>query len=137
MWVGLLAGVSFIATPAKFGATSLSLSVALDVGRVTFAIFNIVEWIALAVLAAAVVFSGPTAFSSGVTALLAALLAAQTVWLLPVLSKRIGAIIAGHSPPPAPYHWIYIGMDVAKVGLLIAMAWSQAAKLSAVPPTTA
>ena len=131
LWVGLLAGVSFIATSAKFGATSLSLPVALDVGRVTFALFNIVEWTALALLVAAVVFSEPSAFSSVMTALLAALLAAQTVWLLPALNDRIGAIIAGHAPPSAPYHWIYIGMDLAKVGLLIAMAWSQAVKLSA------
>lgn len=130
VWAGLLVGVSFIATPAKFYAPSLSLPVALDVGRVTFALFNIVEWISLAALVVAVVFSGPSAFSSAMTALLAALLAAQTVWLLPVLNERIGAIVAGHSPPPAPYHWVYIGMDMAKVGLLIAIAWTQAVKLS-------
>jgi len=136
VWAGLLVGVSFIATPAKFGATSLSLPVALDVGRVTFALFNTIEWISLAVLIVAVVFSGPSAFSSAMTALLAALLAAQTVWLLPTLNERVGAIVAGHTPPPAPYHWIYIGMDAAKVVLLVAMARSQAVKLSEALSTT-
>ena len=136
LWAGLLIGVSFIATPVKFGATSLSLPVALDVGRVTFALFNIVEWIAFTALVVAVVFSGPSVPSSAMTALLAALLAAQTVWLLPVMNERIGAIIAGQSPPTAPYHWIYIGMDVTKVGLLIAIAWFQAAKLSTALTTT-
>jgi hypothetical protein len=40
LWLGLLLGVSFLATPAKFLAPSLALPVALDVGRHTFAVFN-------------------------------------------------------------------------------------------------
>lgn len=31
-WAGMLAGVSFLATPVKFEAASLSLPVALEVG---------------------------------------------------------------------------------------------------------
>jgi hypothetical protein len=42
-WLGLLAGVSFLATPVKFMAPSLSLPVALDVGRQTFSVFNPLE----------------------------------------------------------------------------------------------
>jgi len=51
LWIGLLVGVGFIATPTKFQAQSLSLPVTLDVGRSTFAIWNNVEWVVLAVLA--------------------------------------------------------------------------------------
>ena len=43
LWIGLLLGVSFLATPVKFQAPSLTLPVALDVGRQTFAVFNGVE----------------------------------------------------------------------------------------------
>src|SRR5690606_30735313 len=43
LWTGLLLGVSFLATPVKFLAPSLSLPVALDVGRQTFMVFNWVE----------------------------------------------------------------------------------------------
>ena len=43
VWFGVLAGVSFLATPIKFMAPSLSLSVALDVGRQTFAALNPLE----------------------------------------------------------------------------------------------
>lgn len=39
-WAGFLAGVSFLATPVKFLAPSLTLPVALDVGRQTFFAFN-------------------------------------------------------------------------------------------------
>jgi hypothetical protein len=52
LWCGLLLGVSFLATPAKFMAPSLSLVVALDVGRQTFAVMNKVEWLFVAVLLA-------------------------------------------------------------------------------------
>ena len=41
--LGLLIGVSFLATPVKFRAASLDLPVALDVGRVTFELFSKVE----------------------------------------------------------------------------------------------
>ena len=50
-WFGMLLGVSFLATPAKFLAPSLTLGVALDIGRQTFAILNKVEWLFSAVLA--------------------------------------------------------------------------------------
>ncbi len=50
LWIGLLIGASFLATPAKFLAPSLSRAAALDVGRHTFAIFNKVEWLPAATL---------------------------------------------------------------------------------------
>ena len=43
LWAGLTLGVAFLATPAKFLAPSLSLTVALDVGRQTFHLYNRVE----------------------------------------------------------------------------------------------
>lgn len=43
IWVGMLLGVSFLATLAKFVAPSLTLPVALDVDRRTFGDFNPIE----------------------------------------------------------------------------------------------
>ncbi len=40
IWAGVALGVAFVATPAKFLAPSLSLPVALDVGRHTFAVYD-------------------------------------------------------------------------------------------------
>jgi hypothetical protein len=134
LWFGLLVGVSFIATPAKFGATTLGLPVALDVGRATFGLFNGIEWGMLALLATVVIFSGPFAFASFATVLLAVILTAQTTWLLPILNDRIAEIIGGHTPVPAPYHIIYIAADLAKGGLLAAMVWAQAKRLAAQMP---
>src|SRR5690606_9509596 len=53
VWIGALLGVSFLATPVKFLAPSLTLPVALDVGRQTFHWLNRVE----IVLAAATLVS--------------------------------------------------------------------------------
>ena len=44
-WLGILLGVSFLATTVKFQAPSLDLPTALDVGRVTFALLSKVEWV--------------------------------------------------------------------------------------------
>lgn len=78
LWLGMLIGVSFIGTPAKFGAATLSLPVALDVGRTTFALFNWIEWGMLALLVVVVVFSGPLAFASLATVVVALILTLQT-----------------------------------------------------------
>ena len=43
IWAGLLAGVSFVATPAKFLAPSLPMTQALDVGRWTFHVLSSAE----------------------------------------------------------------------------------------------
>jgi hypothetical protein len=42
VWSGLLIGVSFVATPARFLAPSLQLPQALDVGRWTFHVLTLV-----------------------------------------------------------------------------------------------
>jgi hypothetical protein len=129
LWLGLLVGVSFVATPLKFNAASLSLPVALDVGRATFSIFNDIEWVMLASLLAAVVLSGPSPIPSAATLLLAAALLLQSGWLLPALNQRIAAIIAGNNPRPSPDHIYYIAADVAKVVLLVAIFWSKASQM--------
>jgi hypothetical protein len=53
LWAGMLIGVSFLATPAKFLAPSLILPVALDVGRQTFGLFSLVEIVFASILVAA------------------------------------------------------------------------------------
>src|SRR5690606_22365267 len=55
VWIGALLGVSFLATPVKFLAPSLTLPVALDVGRQTFHWYNRLELVfaALALASAA------------------------------------------------------------------------------------
>jgi len=44
LWSGLILGVSFIATPVKFMAQNLTMPVAMEIGKVTFRLFNKLEW---------------------------------------------------------------------------------------------
>lgn len=119
-WFGFSAGVSFLATPAKFLAPSLSLPVALDVGRQTFAVLNKVEWVlatALLLLVAVLPVRRSWLATAGATAA-AGLVLLEAVWLLPALDARVGIIIAGGTAPDSGLHQAYIAIEAAKLALL-------------------
>ena len=120
VWAGLLAGVSFLATPVKFLAPDLSLPVALEVGRVTFRALN---WTELGFGVVAVVVSR---MAGGRTLTLAlavvlALVVAQTVWLLPVLGERTDIVVAGGTLPPSSLHTWYVVIEIGKLFALLAI----------------
>lgn len=124
LWLGLLLGVAFLATPAKFLAPSLPLPAALDVGRHTFAIFNKVEWLLAVVLLLLALAPPRMGLHVGAALTAALIVAVETVWLLPLLDQRVSLVIAGQPPPPSDYHNLYIGLDVAKLvalGLIAAL----------------
>lgn len=120
-WIGLLVGVSFIATPVKFQAPSLDLPVALDVGRVTFALFNHVEWAMVLLAAFVALISGFPRGWSLLLGLVIILLALQTFWLLPELNERIRAIIADKIPQPSHHHMLYAFAETLKLLSLLGM----------------
>lgn len=118
LWLGILIGVSFLATPVKFQAPSLSLAVALDVGRATFALLSKVEWaLALGLLVAAFRASRRLWVAGGVILLIS--LGAQSFWLLPILDARVSQIMEGASVAPSQYHLVYVATDVLKVAVLL------------------
>lgn len=123
IWAGLILGVSFIATPVKFQAPHLTLPVALEVGKATFHLFNMVEWciiIAVMILAA---ISANIQKKLFMAVLLLAVIALQSFWLLPVLDVRTDEVIAGGALSPDHYHWFYIGTEILKLALTIMAAW--------------
>ena len=132
LWLGLLIGVAFLATPVKFMAPSLSLPVALDVGRYTFYVFNKVEWVLAVVLVVApsgggMVWPRLLAVAAGIV------MVVETVWMLPLLDHRVGIIIAGRTPPASDLHVLYIVMEVAKALLLGSIAFDRARRLVRAP----
>jgi hypothetical protein len=123
LWAGVLIGVSFLAAPAKFAALSLSLPVAMDVGRQEFGTLNLVE-IGLVVLTLALAALARPGRKIWVgIAIAAAIVAAQTVWLLPVLDARAALIIQGETPPAAPWHTFYILAEILKLLALLVTGW--------------
>jgi hypothetical protein len=122
LWLGVLLGVSFLATPVKFQAQSLSLAVALDVGQVTFALLSNVEWALAVGTAGCLIASRPRYSDSLIFVAVVAIVAAQTFWFLPVLDVRLEAVIAGTPPSPSSHHMFYVAAEGAKALLLAGLA---------------
>lgn len=136
-WLGMLVGVSFLATPVKFQAPSLDLPVALDVGRVTFALFSRIEWIPAVLLLAVVVLPRLSGWVIAAAMVAVALLAAEFFWLLPVLDARVEAIIAGEPLPSSTYHFLYASAEVVKALLLLAIGLGSLLRLASPPAASA
>ena len=122
LWLGLLLGVSFIATPVKFAAPTLTLPVALDVGRVTFSLFSKIEWAIAALLLLNVFIAKPSKTIAGATLIAGLIVLFQALYLLPVLDERMTAAIAGSPQPSSAHHAIYVWLEAAKAVLLATIA---------------
>ena len=123
LWAGGLLGVSFIAAPAKFWAPSLTLPVALDVGRHTFQFFNKLEVVALVILLILVFRATRDSLTRGLASLIGLLLLFQTFWLLPMLDQRVFIVLQGQTPPESRLHLVYIACDAWRFLLLVSIAW--------------
>jgi hypothetical protein len=128
LWVGLSIGVSMIATPVRFTASTITRPVALDVGRVVFAALNKAELAALVLLLIVIRVSGAARRWWAVGALLTLIVLAQGVWLIPELAARTDIIIAGGEPPPSYAHAIYSSLELVKIGLLLYCGFSTLAE---------
>lgn len=123
-WAGLLFGVSFLATPVKFQAPSLALSVGIDVGRYTFLWLNRLEWAGVALLAF-LLWRGTRSLSVRTAgAAIALIVAVETWWLLPLLDERAQIVIDGGEAPPSRLHQVYIALDLAELILLLGLGFA-------------
>lgn len=124
VWLGLVVGVSFIATPAKFLAPTLDLSTALDVGRHTFGVFAIVERAAAIALGVLLLLArrDVTVVLPGAAIVLSVV--AEQIWLLPLLDARVEIIMQGEMPQASVLHFIYVALEGLKLVLLSGLAWA-------------
>lgn len=118
-WVGMTVGVSMIATPVRFTATSITRPVALDVGRVVFAALNKAEFVALVLLLLIVRVSDRTRELRAWCSVLVLIVLAQGAWLIPELAARTDVILTGGEPPASYAHAMYSSLELAKIGLLL------------------
>ena len=119
-WFGMTAGISLLATPIRFTASTITRPVALDVGRVVFSALNKAELVALVVLLIVIRASGRARRWWGVAAVLALIVLAQATWLLPQLVERTDLVLAGIEPPPSYVHGVYSMLELMKLGILFA-----------------
>lgn len=123
LWAGLMLGVSFIATPVKFMAPHLTLPVALEIGKVTFQVFNKVEWSIFTLTLLSLIPSGGNSIKWFSIGGLFILLFLQTFWLLPYLNIRADQIIAGEPANPGVHHWLYISFESLKIIIALGSVW--------------
>lgn len=121
LWIGVLIGVSFIATPVKFKAQSLTLPVALDVGQTTFAAFSRIERFFAILLIAIYVAMAATIGPLVLVGFITGLVIFQSAWLLPALNRRASFVMAGRAPPPSRIHLTYGAMEGLKLVALTAL----------------
>ncbi len=117
-WFGMTAGVSLLATPLRFTASTITRPIALDVGRVVFAALSKAELMALVVLIIVVRASGRARSMWAVCGVLALILIAQSAWLLPELAVRTQMVIDGRELPQSWAHAIYSTLELTKLGIL-------------------
>lgn len=126
LWAGLVLGVSFLATPVKFRAASLSLPVALEVGSHTFHLLTRIEvGLGLILAAAAWLPAHLRSWSYVLWCLPLALVLVQVFAVLPPLDARLRLIVDGGTPGPSHLHLVYVGLESAKLCVLIGLGiWS-------------
>lgn len=118
VWLGMVMAISFVETPLKFQAPGITLSLGLGIGRLVFPVLNLLELLsALAVTGLLLRRRRRGATSRRVWALLAglwAVLLTQAFGLRPVLDDRVAVLIAGGEVPDAPWHLLYIALELLK-----------------------
>ncbi len=98
------------------------MPVALDVGRHTFGVFSIVEIVATVLLLLLAVAHGRRPQVVVAAVLVAAIVASQAFWLLPVLETRVETILERGRPEETSAHDFYVALEVGKGVLLIWLA---------------
>lgn len=121
VWTGLIQGVSFFATPAKFLASSITLPIALDVGRATFRVSLLIELGFAFALVAAGIFAFGWGGKTLVAAAILVALAVQRTALLPSLDARTTLVIAGAQLPLSWHHLAWIAADAVRFFLLLGL----------------
>lgn len=125
LWAGIVLGVSFIATPAKFLAPSLSLPQALEVGRATFYVLRWIECGFVVILISMLLITFANIKMNVWFPIIAAILCLliNYVGLQPYLDKRATLIISGQAIAQSNQHKVYVFIEMIKLIALMVAGW--------------
>lgn len=125
IWLGIVLGVSFLATPVKFRAQGVSIETGLAIGRVTFESLNAEEFF-FAVALLAVTFAGNTQGNRPYLLLAAVLvLVLQLGAVRPLLKTQSDTVLReGDSGARSTMHYLYVGLEIVKVVVLAVGAFA-------------
>jgi hypothetical protein len=128
VWLGMVLAISFLEAPLKFRAEGVELRVGLAIGGIVFRALNIAEVVWAVVIALCLSVAGPSRPVLVLAAVTALLLAVQLLLVRPRLTRRSARVLAGQGAPRSCAHHAYLGLEVLKLGALVALG---AALLSA------
>ncbi|WP_170378538.1 hypothetical protein [Ruegeria atlantica] len=116
VWMGAAVSGNLIAAPAKFQAPSLTLPVALDVGRMQFLWIGVFEAFCTLLIALLLLSFRQKPSLSLIVAL--CVFGFQRLWLLPLLNARTHLIIAVQPVEDSSLHLLYVASEFLKIGFL-------------------
>lgn len=121
-WLGMVAAISFLEAPIKFRAPGVTLPIGLGIGRLVFKALNTVEIVLALALWTSCIFARPGMAALILLALATIVLLIQVLAVRPPLSRRSDRVLAGETVPHSQAHWVYVALEIVKVGLLVALA---------------
>lgn len=122
LWIGLIIAISFIEAPLKFQAPGITIPLGLGIGRLVFTALNVLEIVLLVVLSVVSFWPAATRLTRTRMAWLGALWVVVLVKIAgvrPPLNTRTDLVLAGADPGQSPWHYVYIGLEVATLGILL------------------
>ena len=123
LWCGMVLGISFLATPVKFHAPTLSLAVGVDVGRTVFEAFNLVQ-LGCLLLLIGIAQKNPASSSTVVLiVILTVSQMTQSFWLFPALYEQASQLIAGNRSAANHVHLLFGLLELGKALILASIAW--------------
>ncbi len=123
LWIGLVLGVSFLATPAKFQAENLDSAVALSISVVTFFWLHIAETVIAVAVAVLLILLKARWGQWALFALAVIALALQADWILPAFEGRAGFIPLLPTLDSQQLHTAFAATEAIKILALLALAF--------------
>lgn len=123
LWCGMVCATAMEAQ-LKFQAPGVTRELGLGIGKLVFTALNRAECVIAVILAIAFFAFAATKTGRILFAVIALILLAQTFWLIPLLIERIDLITGGQTPLASPIHFVYIALEILKIGLLLALSVS-------------
>lgn len=129
-WLGFVVAISFVETPIRFQIDTLEQADVLSIGHRLFHVLNYAEIVFAILVGCSLVVVRHKSLCNGVGVAVLLILVFQTGLLFGVLDQRTLAKIAGQQLPDSPWHQFYVGLELAKVMFLIALATLQIRQFS-------
>lgn len=115
----MVLAISFIEAPVKFQAPGVTVEIGVAIGRLVFRVLNACEVLLLLAIAVALILR-PAAVAAVVLAIVIAVLLAGCLALRVAMDRRVLGGAVANEMPRTNLHFGYIGVEVAKVAVLIA-----------------